>query len=336
MVTTQDPKGVQALILEKSHERVAPLLRERVPSVDVVCWRPDGRFVRDGQPVDAGEVAPTVGWIGSDVFGGGHLADYGKVLQGIASLRWVQSANAGLDAGLYKALARQGVRLTKSGAQSIPIAEYVLAHALECFQSLDVRRAAQAKAQWTPHRFRELWHATWLIIGYGHIGRGVAKRAKAFDSRVIAIRASGAADEHADEVGTLASLSEHLPRADIVLLACPATEETRGIADASFFAKLKPGALFINVARGSLVDEAALLEGLANEHPAHAVLDVFETEPLPEDNPLWRHPRVTVTAHTSNAGGGTRMRGDELFISNLERFVAGQPLLDEVDLASLI
>ncbi|MGI9336880.1 MAG: D-2-hydroxyacid dehydrogenase [Gammaproteobacteria bacterium] len=333
---THNVDATQVLIVEKSYDRVATGLRDRVPGVDVVCWRPERNFTRDAKAVDCAEVAPAAAWIGADVFSGGHLADYGEVLLGFESLQWVQSANAGLDAGLYQALARRGVRLTKSGAQSIPIAEYVLAYALERFQDLDVRRAAQAEAAWKPHRFRELWHATWLIIGYGHIGRGVARRAKAFDSRVIAIRASGASHEYADEVATLASLRELLPRANVVVLACPATDETRGLANASFFERLGPDTLFINVARGSLVDEAALLGGLARERPSHAVLDVFQTEPLPASSPLWNHPRVTVTAHTSNAGSGTRIRGDELFLSNLERFVAGQALIDEVDRASLI
>jgi len=119
-----------------------------------------------------------------------------------------------------------------------------------------------------------------------------------------------------------------LPTIDTVVLACPATEITRGLVDAHFLRALKAGALLINIARGSLIDETALLSGLQAGQPGHAVLDVFKKEPLPDDHPFWHHQNVTLTAHTSNAGGGTRGRGDELFLSNIERFVAGKTPLD--------
>ena len=320
---------VQALIVAKSADRLSTALRERAPGVEVIAWQPDGSLRRDGQPVAYEDVAPQVGWIGNDVFAGKHMKAYGEALLRFESMAWVQSANAGLDFAIYPKLDAAGVRITKSGAQSIAIAEYVVAYALETFQKTGERRAAQAEGRWHAHRFRELWHARWLLIGYGHIGRNVAKRARAFDSHVTAIRASGQPDEYADVVATPDAIDRHLPQADIVVLACPATERTRGMVGEAFLGQMKDSSLLINVARGSLVDEAALVAALDAGRPAHAVLDVFETEPLPPASPLWSHPAVTVTAHTSNAGSGTRERGDELFLSNLERFVAGKPLYDE-------
>ena len=108
------------------------------------------------------------------------------------------------------------------------------------------------------------------------------------------------------------------------------TDETESLADQAFFAALKPGAILINVARGGLIDDAALLAGLDNGQVSAAVLDVFRTEPLPKDSPYWDHPGVHVSAHTSYAGNGTLARGDALFLNNLERYVQGQPLLNEV------
>ena len=323
-------------IFEETYQRLAATLAARVPDVGIVCWSVDGTLTKNGQPVDAGAVSPAAGWINSDLFAAGCVKSYGQALLGFDSIQWTQSAHAGLDQPIYPALCARGVRLTKSGAQSVPIAEYVIAHALGHFQGLHGRRQAQDKKKWQPHRFRELWHSNWLIIGYGHIGRGAAKRAKAFDANVVAIRRSQTPDEFADTVAPLSALLTHLPHADVVLLACPATDETRGLANAQFFSALKEGALLINVARGALVDETDLIAGLDQAKPEHAVLDVFETEPLPEASPLWAHPAVTITAHTSNAGTGTRERGDELFLTNLQRYLDGHELLDEVAPADLI
>jgi phosphoglycerate dehydrogenase-like enzyme len=323
------------LVLDESYQRIADSLHQRLPGVGVICWSRDGELVRDGRRVDPGSIGPDVGWISADVLARGCIGEYVEALRGSHRLRWVQSANAGLDHEIYRTLAGQGVRLAKSGAQSIPIAEYVLAYVLDHFQDIDRRRADQLRKVWKPRRFRELWHTTWLVVGYGHIGRGVARRAKGFDCRVVAVRRSPQPDEHADVVAPLSALPELLPEADVVVLACPASEETRGLADARFFARMKQGAVLVNVARGALVDEAALLEGLDGGRPGHAVLDVFASEPLAADSPLWEHPQVVVTAHTSNAGDGTRGRGDELFVSNLERYVAGAPLVDEVDPGTL-
>jgi len=202
----------------------------------------------------------------------------------------------------------------------------VLAH----YQQVGFRRDKQSDKEWKAHAFRELWHRHWLIVGYGHIGAGVAKRAKAFDCEITVIRQRQAADDFVDRVAPLSDIGQHLPAADFVVLACPATDATLGMVDTDFLAVMKPGALLINVARGSLVDETALVSALDSGPLEHAILDVFATEPLPANSPLWRHPGVTVSAHTSNAGDGTRPRGDELFLDNLERLLNGQALYDEV------
>ena len=122
----------------------------------------------------------------------------------------------------------------------------------------------------------------------------------------------------ADAVVGMDALPQVLPQSDVVVLAPALTDETRNMCDAAFFAAMKRGAILINIGRGGLVDEDALKVGLETDQPAHAVLDVFQTEPLPPEHWLWTHPKVRFTAHTSNSGQGTPGRGDDLFVANLE------------------
>jgi phosphoglycerate dehydrogenase-like enzyme len=321
----------QVLMFHKAYARIAEALSTRVAEVEAVLWDTDGSLTLDGKAVSAADVAPVAAWFSGDVLGGPALGQIAQTVSMLPSIRWIQSANAGLDHPAYANLKGRDIRFSKSSAQSIPIAEYTLAYALEHVQDLAVRRAAQAQGRWQTHRFDELWRSNWLIVGYGHIGRNVAIRAKAFDCHTVVVRQSPHADEYADEVISMDRMAQFLPAADVIVLACPATDATRGMVSTDFLAALKPSALLVNVARGALVDEAALLESLDQGRPARAVLDVFEKEPLPSASPLWSHPRVTVTAHTSNAGSGTRGRGDELFLSNLERFLRDETPTDLVD-----
>ena len=159
---------------------------------------------------------------------------------------------------------------------------------------------------------------------------------KAFDARILAVRNRAAPSDLADETGTRDDLSRLLPEADVVVLACPLNDATRGMADARFFDRMKEGAILVNVARGGLVDDAALLAALDEGRVGTAVLDVFEPEPLPTSSPYWTHPNVRLTAHTSFAGDGVVPRGDELFLANLPRYLAGEPLINEVDLVAVL
>ncbi|MCP4750113.1 MAG: NAD(P)-binding domain-containing protein, partial [Proteobacteria bacterium] len=189
------------------------------------------------------------------------------------------------------------------------------------------RHQIDHKWQWTP--FRELWKTRWLIVGFGNIGREIAKRVRAFDCEVVGLRRSIEGHPLADTIATLDQLDEHLPQADVVVLACPLDEKTEGLADKAFFQRMKKGAAFVNIARGKIVNQPALIEGLAEGTPGHAILDVFDPEPLPPDSPLWDMDNVIISPHSSNSGSGLVQRGDILFLENLRRFLADQPLLDE-------
>jgi phosphoglycerate dehydrogenase-like enzyme len=128
---------------------------------------------------------------------------------------------------------------------------------------------------------------------------------------------------------TLDRLSEYLPQADVVILACALNEETRELADQAFFQKMKKNATFVNIARGKLVKQKDMIEALRSGTLSRAILDVFDPEPLEPDSPLWDMDQVIITPHSSNAGSGTHSRGDRLFLENLARFLEGRPLLNE-------
>jgi phosphoglycerate dehydrogenase-like enzyme len=180
------------------------------------------------------------------------------------------------------------------------------------------------------HPFTEVSGSRWLVIGFGAIGQAVARRARAFDAHVTGVRRSTGAQEHADAMATPDQVHELLPASDVVVLSSPLNAQTANMVDAAFLARMKPGSVLVNVGRGGLVDEPALRSALDKGVPAHAVLDVFQTEPLPEDSWFWDHPRVTLTPHASPIGSGLQARSDALFVDNLGRYLSGKPLLNEV------
>jgi phosphoglycerate dehydrogenase-like enzyme len=153
---------------------------------------------------------------------------------------------------------------------------------------------------------------------------------------VIGVRRRIQPDEFADSVVALDQVQALLGSCDVVVLCCGLNPQTQGLADARFFAAMKPGSVLVNVGRGGLVDESALLASLAHHRPERAILDVFATEPLPPDSPFWHHPQIRVSAHSSAHGSGLEARGDELFLDNLGRHARGEPLRNLVDAGDLM
>jgi phosphoglycerate dehydrogenase-like enzyme len=323
---------MQILMTKAAYERVGERLAKVAPDAQVVTAVSKELYERDGQPIAAEDIDPEIVWLSLDSYASGTLGQlYGRLMKS-ASPRWTQIMAAGIDNPIFRNILEKGVRLSKSSAQATPIAEYVVAHALSLQVPIPAQAALQAQHEWKATPYRELAHTRWVMAGFGAIGHEIAKRIKPFGVDLTVVRRSPKADgDLADRVITLAGLPGVLPEADVVVLACALNDETRNMCDAAFFEALKPGAILINIGRGGLIDEDALKAGLDRDQPAHAVLDVFATEPLPADSWFWDHPKVRVSAHTSNSGDGNLGRGDELFLENLRRYLAKQPLLNEAD-----
>jgi phosphoglycerate dehydrogenase-like enzyme len=322
---------VRLLIYEPSFRRIEADLGRYGEKLTPVLMGPDGSLSLGGAPIAADDARPEIGWANGEVFASGAARDYMIALLKAPRLKWVQSAAAGFDHPVFGELARKGARLTTSHGQAVGMADFVVAGVLDHFQRGDDRRAAQAEKAWRRLSFREVAGTSWLIVGFGAIGQGVAERARAFGARITGVRRDLSAHPLAEEIAALDRLAKLAADADVVVLCLPLSAATRHIADARLFAAMKQGSVLVNVGRGALVDETALISALDAGAPAHAVLDVFETEPLPGESPLWTHPAVKVTAHSSGMTSGEAPRNQALFVDNLGRYLAGQPLLHEVD-----
>lgn len=328
---------MEILLLEGAYRRVAAELARIAPDAVPVLLRDDGALERDGRPADPASLALEIAWASNDLYSLPDPTVRAFMVTALKSpgLRWFQSGAAGFDHPVFAAIAGNGARLTKSDGGAIAMAEFVVASVLDVWQPNEARRASQRAGRWERHAFREVSGSHWLVVGLGRVGEEVAIRARAFGATVTGIRRSARGDEPVDRLAQPDALPELLPSADVVVLAAALNASTGQLANAAFFERLGDGAVLVNVGRGGLVDEAALLAGLDRGRPATAVLDVFETEPLPDDSPLWRHPAVRLSAHCSAAGSGALGRGDRVFLDNLARYRSGAPLAMEVDPAAL-
>lgn len=288
---------------------------------------------REGQPLTWEEADVEVAWPTADLFAdGAPLRPFFGFLVRHEALRWVQSPAAGFDNPVFATIVANGRRLTTSHVTDIPIAEYVIRAVLDHYQQPQRWAASAADKAWRQHDFREVHGSTWLIVGLGSIGTAIATRARAFGAHVVGVRRRPpTGDEQADEMVTPDHIRQRLDHADVVVLSAPATAETERLVDATFLDAMKPGSVLVNIARGALVDEAALVDALDRHQTIEAaILDVTDTEPLPSESPLWDHPAVTISPHNAGGGTGRYARAADLFIENLDRYVAGAPLRNEV------
>lgn len=322
---------VTLLMYDKALARIGDRLRALNLDLEIATFDKSGRVTMAGKSLAPEEVSVDYMWLSSDMNVDGFQEGGFKAALALRSAKVLQTYNAGLDHPFYKQLSAKGTRISNSSAQAVAISEYVMGQVLAVFQPIEEQRQLQASRTWKITRYREIAGTTWLIVGYGPIGREIARRAKAFGARTMVVRRSPETSELVDQAGTLADLPKLAPLADVVVLACPLNTQTRGFADRAFFASLKPGATLVNIARGALIDDAAMIAALDEGRLATAILDVFHEEPLPSDNLLWGHPKVRLTSHTSFAGSGVRDRWDELFLENIGRYARGEALLNEFD-----
>ncbi len=241
-------------------------------------------------------------------------------------LAWLHSYSAGIDHPIFHRFMDRGVRVTSSsGAAAAPIAQTVLMYLLMLTRNAPAWSRAQQERRWAPHDIRELEGLRLLVCGLGPIGLEVARLAAACGMEVEGLRRAPRGNE-GFAVYPLAALDARLGEADAVVLALPSTAATRDLFTAERFARMKPGALFVNVARGDLVDESALVARLESGHLGGAAVDVAREEPLPGNNPLWAAPNLIVTPHASGQSLRSHERAAEAFLDNLERFEDGRPL----------
>ena len=261
-----------------------------------------------------------------------------ELLAAAPRLRWLQAPSISLESVVFPELVDSDVTLTNMRhIYDDHIANHVLALLLALCRDLPRLMRRQIAGEWAPGaevRVRDPARMTLLILGLGGIGAEVARRAAVFGPTIVGVDPQVAAPPPG--VGELVRpdrLTELLPRADAAIICAPQTPETTGLFDEALFRRMKPGALFINIGRGKIVRLAALERALAEGWIAGAGLDVFETEPLPADSPLWRMENVIITPHCAGHGPGTEERRLGVVLDNVRRFVAGQPLATVTDKA---
>lgn len=255
------------------------------------------------------------------------------------NVRWIQATSAGIGQLVHRM--RYAERMpgtvftTASGVHAQPLAEFVLMAMTGHARGLLPVLAAQRERRWKRFAGTDLQGRTVLIVGHGRIGAEVGRLAHALGVHVLGVRRTpGGVDPatvHADELHGPDGLSALLPRADFLVLAAPHTPETEAIIGAAELAALPRGSALVNVGRGALVDEGALIDALVGGHLGSAWLDVFETEPLPDGSPLWRMPNVVVSPHSASTSDRENGRIVDLFCDNLMRWREGKPLLNVLD-----
>jgi phosphoglycerate dehydrogenase-like enzyme len=335
------PKGAPAAIAlspilsARYRGRDLDRIRDAAPSARIVMISSEGHA--DG-PLDEVEVMLR-GFLTAETFD--------RVVARAPRLRWVHSASAGVERVLTPLSRERNLVITNArGVFSRPIAEYVLLMILAISRRLPQLLELQRERTWQPLEGAELRDVTIGIVGLGSIGRAVAALASPFGCRIIALRRHGhqrpapaardgdeppAGEMRVDRVLGPDALPELLAESDFVVLAAPLTPETENMIDAVTIARCKPGAWLINIARGGLIDERALLRALDDGPLGGAVLDAFRNEPLPPSSPFYDRPNVIVTPHTSWSSGRVLDRSIELFCTNLRRYADGEPLLNVVD-----
>jgi phosphoglycerate dehydrogenase-like enzyme len=253
-------------------------------------------------------------------------------LAGMApALRWLHVAGAGVEHLAGSGVRERGVLVTNSsGIAATSISEFVLARLLAVWKRFDEIAESQRAHQWVPTFGRTFAGSVVGIVGVGAIGSAVARRAKAFGATVLGVRRTAKPVSDVDEMYSPGMLHDMLGRCDAVVIAAPGGDETVRLFDAPALAAMKPGAVLCNVARGSLVDEGALVEALRSGHLRAAILDVFEEEPLPRESPLWDLPDCHVSPHCSVSLDRYADDVMELFLDNLGRYVRGEPLRNVV------
>jgi D-2-hydroxyacid dehydrogenase (NADP+) len=265
-----------------------------------------------------------------------ELVGFDTVVRSAAKLKWLQIHPAGAERPIYRELRARGVKVTTaSGATAVTVSHSVLGALIAINRRFPLLADAQRRHAWEPRLGerspRDLKGQCAVIVGMGPIGRSIARLLKALEMRTVGVRRSAEAVPNCDRVVAYDELTGVLPEADWLILCCPASPMTRGIANAGVFAAMPKGAQLINVSRGEIAVEKDVIAALQSGHLAGAYLDVFEREPLDPASPLWDMPSVLISPHTASHSLGQNEAIFEIFLENLARFRAGQKLRNDVD-----
>lgn len=252
------------------------------------------------------------------------------------NLKWIQATSAGIGQFVKRSGYAERTNwkfTTASGVHARPLAEFTMMAMLMFAKNFQYLAEEKARHHWERYHHTELAEKTVGIIGLGKIGREVAKLAKAFDMRVIGNRRRPSEHEmpFVDELYSADDLNSVLRLAEFLVLATPHTPETEGMIGPEEIAALPQGAVLINIARGAVVDQQAMTQALQSGHLRGAALDVFEVEPLPPDDPLWDMPNVIISPHSASTADTENHKLIRLFCDNLKRFIAGEPLINQLD-----
>jgi phosphoglycerate dehydrogenase-like enzyme len=316
---------VKLLIYRPSFTRIEASLKKVAPDIEAIFVLPDGALEANGKPMTAENIEPEIAWPNTEVYIGGPAREFLTAILKSPTVKWVQTSSAGVDGGVFASMLDNGITLTNSNASAIAISEFVLASVLEAFQPNQERREAQAAGIWRHFTYNEINDTNWLIVGYGNIGQEIAARAQAFGARIKGV-ARSTRTVNGIEVVARENMLEAVTEADVVVLSASYTAATENIVDDAFLKVMKSHSILVNIGRGGLVDEDALLSALDRGVPERAILDVFKTEPLPRESRFWTHPRVRLTGHSAADSHGFERRNDELFLENLRRYRNGEPL----------
>jgi phosphoglycerate dehydrogenase-like enzyme len=256
------------------------------------------------------------------------------VLERAARVRWYHSVGAGVENLVVLPHFRERrITLTNnSGAMDIPIAEHVIAMVLAAAKRLYRYRDQQSRGEWKEHRQDEIRGATLVIFGLGSIGAEAARLGAALGMRVIGVRRSDVPVPGVERIVPPERLADVAAEADYLAVCAPLTSRTKGAVSRDVIARMKPSAWLVNIARGAIVDEPALVDALREKRIGGAALDALSTEPLPADSPLWSLENVMITPHSSHSSPNVRPRTVALIRENLRRYKVGEPLLNVVDI----
>lgn len=258
--------------------------------------------------------------------------DVEPLLKAAPHVRWVHSLSDGVEKLLTPSMMERPVTLTNShGVHDRAVSEHTMALLLSWFRKIPDTVRNQVKHEWSRPRSQSLFGKTILIVGFGSIGRAIAQRAKVFETHILAVKKHLSNEMFADHVYTEAEIMDVLPKADIVIAALPSTPDTENFFDAEKFAAMKPSALFINIARASIVDEEALIKALQEKKISGACMDVFSKEPLPADHPFWDMEQVIMTPHIASMIPDFWDKLTFLLKENFIAFSHDKKLMNEID-----